>query len=195
MEKTWAQKTDTELELESDADEQLILHVPYAVVHCVSASFKPPIAPFLALIDLLHSFTGQVRLHSLHVLTSPSPSAPRTLHLHLNTDDLDFTSAASARPTQTITLSQTSEVQDILVKRQLFNSCRSLTLFFEDNYGYGDEDVSRISYLGFKGDFMKLSREPVEVMYEAAARPSDHKVKGEVGVGMGMGLGGGRQGF
>jgi len=48
VQKTWAQKTDTEPELESDADEQLILHVPYAVVHCVTASFKPPVAPFLA---------------------------------------------------------------------------------------------------------------------------------------------------
>lgn len=44
---------------------------------------------------------------------------------------------------------------------------------------------------------MKLSREPVEVLYEAAARPSDHKVKGEAaGVGMGFGgVGSGRQGF
>jgi hypothetical protein len=51
----------------------------------------------------------------------------------------------------------------------------SLTLFFEDNYGEGDEDVTRIGYLGFKGEFMALNREPVSVLYEAAANPSDHQ--------------------
>lgn len=50
----------------------------------------------------------------------------------------------------------------------------SIDLFFEDNYGDGDEDVTRVSYLGFKGDFMALNREPVSVLYEAAANPSDH---------------------
>lgn len=55
--------------------------------------------------------------------------------------------------------------------------------------------MTRLSYVGLKGDWMKLSREPVEVLYEAAARPSDHKVAGEVGMGMGSGLGSGRRGF
>ena len=34
--------------------------------------------------------------------------------------------------------------------------------------------MTRISYLGFKGDFMRLIREPVNVLYEAAANPADH---------------------
>lgn len=68
-------------------------------------------------------------------------------------------------------------------------------MFIEDNHGRGEEDVTRLSYVGLKGDWMKLSREPVEVLYEAAARPSDHKVAGEVGMGMGSGLGSGRRGF
>lgn len=145
------------------------------------------------------SFTGQVRLHSIHIRTSPSASAPRTLHLYVNNPDLDFSAAASTPATQTITLAQSSEVQDIPVKRAKFQTCRSLTLFFEDNFSGGDEDVTRMSYIGFKGDWMKLNREPVEVLYEAAARPSDHKVSG-VGVenagGMGIGGGpGGKQGF
>lgn len=71
-----------------------------------------------------------------------------------------------------------------------------LTLFFEDNHGHGEEDVTRISYIGFKGDWTRLSREPVEVLYESAARPSDHKVEGvTTGMGMGGGLGSGRRGF
>lgn len=51
--------------------------------------------------------------------------------------------------------------------------------------------------MGFKGDFMKLNREAVEVLYESASRPTDHKVVGKVGAGMASSDldGGGRQGF
>lgn len=48
-------------------------------------------------------------------------------------------------------------------------------MFVEDNYG---EDVTRICYVGFKGDWMQLGRAPTNILYEAAANPSDHKVKG-----------------
>lgn len=37
-----------------------------------------------------------------------------------------------------------------------------------------DEQVTRFSFLGFKGEWMPLNREPVHVLYEAAANPSDH---------------------
>ena len=57
------------------------------------------------------------------------------------------------------------------VKRTLFNNVYSLSLFFEDNYG---DDVTRVYYLGFKGEFMRLNREPVEFLYEKAANPADH---------------------
>jgi len=70
-----------------------------------------------------------------------------------------------------LTLSRTSEIQDLPVKRAFFGNTYSLTLFFEDSYG---ADSTEIFYLGFKGDFMKLNREPVEVLYEKAANPKDH---------------------
>jgi len=66
-------------------------------------------------------------------------------------------------------------VQEIPVRRALFNTTRCLALFFEDNWSNGEEDETRISYLGFKGDFMKLSKEPINFLYEAAANPGDHK--------------------
>ena len=74
-------------------------------------------------------------------------------------------------PTQTLTLAQTSEIQDVPVKRRLFGNTYCLTLFFEDGYG---AEATEIFYLGFKGDFTKLNREPVEVLYEKAANPKDH---------------------
>ncbi|KAF1990811.1 DUF1000-domain-containing protein [Aulographum hederae CBS 113979] len=163
IQKTYAQRLEPEPEVKSDADEQLLMLVP---------------------------FTGQVRLHSILLRTSASPSAPKTLKLHLNRSDLDFSSASDLPPTQTLELAQTSEVQEHPVKRALFNTTRSLSLFFEDNFGDGEEDVTRIAWLAFKGEFMKLSKEPVSFLYEAAANPSDHKVKGAGVLGMGSQIGG-----
>ncbi|KAF2729747.1 DUF1000-domain-containing protein [Polyplosphaeria fusca] len=157
--KTWTQRLDPEPELQSSADEQILMIVP---------------------------FTGQVRLHSLLLRTSPSPSSPRTLKIFVNPDpSLDFDAATETPPTQTLSISQTSDIQEIPVKRVLFNTTRSLGLFFEDNWGGGEEDVTRVAYLGFKGDFMKLNKEPVNVLYEAAANPGDHK--SIVGTGDGVG--------
>lgn len=85
-------------------------------------------------------------------------------------------------------MSQTAEVQEIPVKRALFNTTRILTLFFEDNWSDGEEDVTRISYLGFKGDFMKLNKEPISFLYEAAANPGDHKMVAGVKEGLGRSI-------
>lgn len=143
-------------------------------------------------------FTAQIRLHSVIIRTSQTDSAPLTLKLFINRDDLDFGTASEVQPTQTLSLSQTNDIQEVPVKRALFNTVRSLDLFFEDNWGRGDEDETRISYLGFKGEWMALNREPINFMYEAAANPSDHKmvsgVRGEVGSRLG-GAGGGGSGM
>jgi hypothetical protein len=161
--KTWTERLNSEPELESDTDEQLLMHVP---------------------------FTGQIRLHSILIRTSPSDSAPLTLKLYVNRDDgLDFSTATDLEPTQTLELAQTADLQDVPVKRAKFNTVRSLDLFFEDNWGRGDEDVTRISYLGFKGEFMKLSREPVSFLYEAAANPKDHKLAQGIDQGVGSNVG------
>ncbi|KAF2797857.1 DUF1000-domain-containing protein [Melanomma pulvis-pyrius CBS 109.77] len=157
--KTWAERMELEPELKSSADEQLLMIVP---------------------------FTGQVRLHSILVRTTPTPSSPKTLKIFANpSDTLDFEAASDSTPTQVLSVSQTAEIQEIPVKRAHFNTTRSLALFFEDNWSAGEEDVTRISYLAFKGDFMKLNKEPVSVMYEAAANPADHKTIVGTGVGMG----------
>jgi hypothetical protein len=80
-------------------------------------------------------------------------------------------------------------VQEIPVKRALFNSVSTLSLFFEDNWSQGEEDVTRISYLAFKGEWLKLTKEPVVVNYEAAANPKDHKIKGVADMSAGHGVG------
>ena len=81
-------------------------------------------------------------------------------------------------------------MQELPVKRALFGKVQRLTLFFVDNFGDSEEDVTRASYLGFKGEWMQLGRAPSQILYEAAPNPNDHAVKG-VGVKqMGSGIGG-----
>jgi len=162
VKKTWAERISDDKELCSDTDEQLLIHIP---------------------------FTSQIKLHSFLIRTSPSSSAPNTLKIFINRSDLDFSSASELRPAQEFHLSQTSDIQDVPVKRAKFGKVQSLTLFFEDNHGLGDEDVTRMSYLAFKGEWMNLGRAPTDIVYEAAANPSDHKVKGTAGMSMGDQMG------
>ncbi len=136
-----------------------------------------------------------MKLHSILIRTSNSPSAPRALKVFINRNDLDFSAAADLSPTQEFHLSQTSEIQDIHVKRALFWKVQSLTLFFLHNHSDGEEDVTRLSCLGVKGEWMQLGRAPTNILYEAAANPSDHTIKGTAVNKMGGSLGGGPRGI
>lgn len=79
---------------------------------------------------------------------------------------------------------------EIPLQRAHFNGTTSITLFFEDNWSDGEEDETHVGYLGFKGQFMALNREPVTVSYEAAANPKDHvAIQGLGGVGSTIGPG------
>jgi hypothetical protein len=138
----------------------------------------------------LSSFAGQVKLHSILLRTSNSSSAPKTLKAFINRNNIDFSTASDLLATQEFYLSQTSDIQEVPVKRALFGKVQSLTLFFVDNFGLGVEDVTRVSYLGFKGDWMQLGKAPTNIIYEAAAQPGDHAIKGTSINKMGSGLGG-----
>lgn len=122
-------------------------------------------------------------------------SSPQTLKVFANKDNIDFETASSLEPTQTLSIAQSNDVQEYPIKRALFSTTRGLTLFFEDNWSGSDEDVTRISYIAFKGDFLKLSKEPISFLYEAAANPSDHKVLTQQGMGNQIGGAGGRDGL
>lgn len=158
-------------------------------------SIPPTIVPPRIDTERQFSFTAQIRLHSILLRTSTTASAPKTCKLYPNTDSLDFSTASDLTPMQTLELAQSNEIQEIPVKRALFNTVRTLDLFFEDNWSAGEEDETRISYLGFKGEWMKLNREPVSFLYEAAANPKDHQLASGVGQRLGGGIGGGREGM
>ncbi|RMZ88656.1 hypothetical protein DV736_g4106, partial [Chaetothyriales sp. CBS 134916] len=149
VQKLWTERLSETGILESDTDEQLLMHIPFA---------------------------SSCKLYSVLIRTSDTPSAPLTLKLFRNRHDLDFSTASELSPTQQLSLPRTNEVAEISLNRAHWNGTTSIDLFFEDNHSRGDEDVTRLSYLGFRGDFMALNREAVHVVYEAAPNPSDHKV-------------------
>lgn len=116
-------------------------------------------------------------MHSLLIYTAPTSSAPKTLKLFKNRDDLDFTTASDLAPTQTLEIPQPvpgSDVFEMPLNRAHWNATTSITLFFEENWSGGEDDVTKVGYVGFKGQFMALNREPINFLYEAAANPGDH---------------------
>lgn len=142
-----------------------------------------------------HRFIGSIKLHSILLRSDSSPTAPKTLKLYLNRDDLDFGAVSDLPPTQTLELPVTGRVLEIPVKRALFNNCHQLTIFFETNHSGGEDDVTRMSYLGFRGTWTELKKEAVVTNYETAANPADHKNM-VPGANYGaQGMGGHNQGF
>jgi len=136
------------------------------------------------------SFTGVLKLHAILIRADTSISCPQTLKVFHNKDDLDFSTAADVQPTQSLVVSQTNDIQELQVKRAKFGNTYNLTLFLEDNYGDG---VTRVYWIGFKGEFTELNREPFEVLYEKAANPKDHELA--AGIGEKGAMGGGRHGM
>ncbi|KAL0077001.1 galactose-binding domain-like protein [Phycomyces blakesleeanus] len=144
--KPWNERMDNTNWLESDADEELIVHVP---------------------------FTGTVKLRSICLRTDPGESAPATLKVFINRDGMDFDAAQSYTPTQTWELVQGhNDVLEYSTRITKFTNVRTLTLFFPDNFG---GDTSIVRFLGFKGEWTELKRDPIITVYEANANPADHK--------------------
>ena len=153
--KSWEERYDTTRVLESDADEQVIMHIP---------------------------FSGHVKLKSILLRAPASDQAPRSLKVFVNRDHLDFDSIAEVKPTEVFELvpyANASEISEYPVKVRLFPAVKSLTLFFDANYG---ADATLLWYLGFRGEFTRRSDKPVIAIYEAAANPADHKVKNQMEV-------------
>ncbi|KAJ5909100.1 DUF1000-domain-containing protein [Penicillium taxi] len=135
-------------------------------------------------------FAGQVNVHSLLIYTAPTPSAPRTLRLFKNKDGLDFSTASELTATQTIEVPRPVagvDVFEIHLNRARWNATTSVTIFMEDNWSDGENEITKVGYIGFKGQFMALNRQPISFSYEAAANPSDHvAIPGVSSVGRAM---------
>jgi hypothetical protein len=89
-----------------------------------------------------------------------------------NREDIDFSIASDLPATETINtvppqeLTERVGVLEYPVKRVNFNNVRNITLYIEDNWDTEDENVSRLWYLGFKGEWTELKDAPLVTVYE-----------------------------
>nr|PNR53172.1 hypothetical protein PHYPA_009547 [Physcomitrium patens] len=96
---------DNGLHLESDADEQLLLFIPF----------------------------NQVKLHSL-IIRGPPEEGPRTLKLFANRPNMGFSNVTDYPPNDTVIASlEDLEERPMPLKYVKFQSVRHLTVFVEDN--------------------------------------------------------------
>ncbi|KZS99919.1 DUF1000-domain-containing protein [Laetiporus sulphureus 93-53] len=145
--KPWDQRLDEETFLESDADDQMIIRVP---------------------------FTGSVKLRAVLLKAGPGEHTPAKVKVYSNLDNGDFSNIADAKPVQEFGIAQGREIGEYHVMPAKFPNVTSLTLFFPSSQG---AHTMRIYYLGFIGQWSERKNEPVIAVYEARARLVDHPQK------------------
>ncbi|OBA23274.1 DUF1000-domain-containing protein [Metschnikowia bicuspidata var. bicuspidata NRRL YB-4993] len=153
--------------IKSDADEQLIVHIPF--------------------------LNGSVKLHSVILRTNGDKYCPRTIKLFKNNRNIDFDNVNDTKATFTLThphvgvslnddgedeempeaLESTADFVEHHVPRHVFTGVHTLTMFVENIHG--DEEECHFHSVELRGEYTELSRDPVITIYELAANPADHK--------------------
>ncbi|CAA7269990.1 unnamed protein product [Cyclocybe aegerita] len=157
--KPWDEREDNSKYLDSNVDDQLIVHIP---------------------------FTENVRIKSVLLKLGRGEVTPRHLRIYANRSNIvDFSEAETLKPHVNISLLEgETGVVEYPMRVAAFASVHSLSLFFNDSVG---EESSRIYYLGFRGDMRSVKRElnsKLEVPAPNAADASltdrvTHKVGGQ----------------
>ncbi|KAG7089659.1 hypothetical protein E1B28_011319 [Marasmius oreades] len=151
--KPWHERLNEDKFVDSDADDQLIIRIP---------------------------FTGGVKLRALLLKSGPSDQTPEKVSLFANEDNLDFSDVADRTPTQEFHVPQGREVGEYAVKTAKFNNISSLTLFFPGSQGA--ENI-RVYYVGLLGSWTERANRPIITVYEAQANLADHeKIQGTDGM-------------
>jgi len=130
--KPWDQRENDETYAESGVDDQIVFHIP---------------------------FTQRVRIRSILVKTGRGEIAPTHLRIYINHASIvDFADASNMKPQMDITLLEDqTTVTEYPVRVTAFANVSTLSMLFSDSQG---GDVSRIYYVGFKGDTTSPYREP-----------------------------------
>ncbi|CAL5208461.1 unnamed protein product [Lathyrus oleraceus] len=108
-------REDEGLHLESDADEQLLLYIP---------------------------FTQVIKLYSI-VIKGPEDEGPKTVKLFSNKEHMGFSNVNDYPPSDTAVLSpENLKGKPVLLKYVKFQNVRSLTIFIEDNQT--DSEITKV---------------------------------------------------
>ncbi|KAG1347724.1 PITH domain-containing protein [Cocos nucifera] len=115
-------RDDDGLHLESDADEQLLIYIP---------------------------FTQVIKLHSI-VIKGPEEEGPKTVKLFTNKEHMGFSNVSDYPPSDSIALSpENLKGKAVTLKYVKFQSVCSLTIFIEDNQG--GNDISKVQKIVLYG--------------------------------------------
>ncbi|KAI3445272.1 hypothetical protein Pfo_001937 [Paulownia fortunei] len=115
-------REDEGLNLESDADEQLLIYVPFNQV---------------------------IKLHSI-VIKGPEEEGPKTVKLFANRQHMGFSNVNDFPPSDTAVLSADNlKGKPIIVKYVKFQNVRSLTIFIEDNQS--GSDITKVQKIALCG--------------------------------------------
>jgi len=149
--KSWEERLDETKFVETDADAQLIVFIP---------------------------FTGNIKLKSIAVRGSGEHS-PSSMKAYINREDVDFSTVESIKPPDQEwelidpTVNSLSDIAEYPTRMAKFGNVRNLTLYFPGNVS--SDDVTKIVYIGLKGEWTEVNQDPIIAIYEAAANPADHK--------------------
>lgn len=143
--KPWHEREDTGEFADSGVDDQIIIYVPFA---------------------------QNVRLKSVLVKSGRGESSPTRLRIYANHPTIvDFVDAESTKPQLDIALLQGQVAAvEYPLRVAAFTSVTSLSLFFSDAAG---GEVSRLFYLGFRGDVREQKREVDEMLQVPAPNVAD----------------------
>jgi len=147
--KPWHARLDETQFIESDADDQIILRIP---------------------------FTASVRLRALLLKAGPGGQTPSKVNLFANADSLDFDNIFDKTPAQEFSVPQSRDIGEYAVKAAKFSNLSSITLFIPASQG---AENTRIYYVGFLGSWTERKNKPVVTVYETQANLADHeKIQG-----------------
>ncbi|KAG8834444.1 hypothetical protein FRC17_008810 [Serendipita sp. 399] len=114
--------------LESDADDQMIIRIPFT--------------------------DSSAKLVSILVKAGPGEQTPAKLRLFVNKESLDFDDVEHTEIAQELDIPQSREVGEYQLKPAKFSNVRNLAIFVPAAQG---SETTRIYYLGFTGSFTKVS--------------------------------------
>eukprot|EP00299_Pterocystis_sp_00344_P014053 c694_g1_i2.p1 GENE.c694_g1_i2~~c694_g1_i2.p1 ORF type:complete len:156 (+),score=38.57 c694_g1_i2:264-731(+) len=136
--------------LQSDADEQLILYIP---------------------------FTCSVNIRSICVIGHSARTSPASMRLFINRQDIDFDNANDVECAQRIELVENLQGRvEFPTKFTKFQGVNELVIFFDTNFG---ADTTEVIYIGLKGLATQHKREVVTATYELKPLPASTKTPSE----------------
>ncbi|KAF8493397.1 galactose-binding domain-like protein [Russula emetica] len=143
--KPWDERESTEKFAESNVDDQLVVHIPFA---------------------------QNVRIKSVLLKLGRGEVTPRRLRVYANRANIiDFSEVDDVQPSLNISLLEgETSVTEYPLRMAAFSSINSLSVFFSDSVG---GECSRVYYIGFKGETRVIRKEGINKLEIPAANAAD----------------------